>query len=111
MALLHPAYEPQLSQLPALQLEQELLPIEEFTPLASSEKQANFENTFSAELPHLGQAAFSFIWPIGRSSSNFEPHSEQTYSYIGTSFILSLKIILALRHYKVNTVLPPFLTR
>ena len=84
MAFLCPVYDPQLLQLLELQPEQEPPPTEELNPLASSEKQANFENTFSAGVLHSGQEAVSFIWLIGRKSSNFEPHLEQTYSYIGT---------------------------
>ena len=47
------------------------------------EKQAKADNILSALSWQLGQIAPSSDLLIGRSSSNFKPHPEQTYSYIG----------------------------
>jgi hypothetical protein len=48
--MLHLSYNPQLSQLAELQLEQELPSREELRPLSSFEKQANRDNALSAWL-------------------------------------------------------------
>jgi hypothetical protein len=86
----------------ALQPEQELPPMEEFSPPSSLEKQAKRDNTLLAWRWHFGHVTFSLAWLIGRSRSNFRPHSGQTYSYIGIAVYFLLLLILDIRRHKVN---------
>jgi hypothetical protein len=79
-------YIPQVSQLEALQLPQELPPIEELSPLSSLEKQAKVDIIRLAVFWHWGQETSSSAWLKERNSSNFKPQPEHIYSYSGTFF-------------------------
>jgi hypothetical protein len=59
---------------------QELPPIGAVNPVLSLARQEKHEMARWDGLPHFGQSAFSSDWLMGRKSSNFEPHSRQTYS-------------------------------
>jgi hypothetical protein len=72
-------------QLVALQLLQELPVNGTVSPLSLREKEAQAEIVRSAFLWQRGQEAFLSDSLKERSNSNFKPHSEQTYSYIGIS--------------------------
>ena len=76
---------PQVLQLLVPQVAQEL-PVPAtgvVSPPSSLEKEAKVDNIRSALLWQRGQEAASLARLKARSSSNFKPQSEQTYSYNG----------------------------
>jgi hypothetical protein len=80
-------------QLPELQLEQELPPVPAMvlgTPLAVTLKQAKVLIFGLDAFWHLGQSAVLLALLNGRSSSNWQPHSVQIYSYIGIAVLLPI---------------------
>ena len=78
-------------QLVALQLPQELPPIEEVSPLSSLVREQNVDSIRSALLWQWGQEASSVAWFSERSNSNFRLQLEQLYSYNG--IFLSLRLV------------------
>lgn len=64
-----------------MQPAQGLLPATgETSPSDPFEKEANAESARFALLLQRGHVLPSFAWLMGRSRSNFKPHSVQTYS-------------------------------
>lgn len=84
--------------MPELQLEQALPPAPGTvlgTPPALVVKAAKVDILRRAGWWHFGQSATSPDWLKGRIISNFELHSEQTYSYIGIIRILPFTLSLS----------------
>jgi hypothetical protein len=84
-------YDAQVLQLPELQLEQELPPVPAIvlgTPPGVTLKQAKLLIFGLDVFWQLGQSAVLSALLIGRSCSNWQPHSVQIYSYIGIMALL-----------------------